>query len=779
MLCSFFRKSRYQPIISRAYSSVVVVLVLYLTFASIASASVTEDELAFDDVTIQVSDMLTRLGYRGEPISYALLNRTRVKSVAQASRPIEITAIRGERENFQLLLFTDTEGISVNQIKLAALGQDAVDLKSTVKPEIQVYVIGDLEGIDQDGKKIGPFPDVLLPVDERDQIDSFGGIRLLVSITSKNVPTSGLFDSELLITLSNGKSIGLPLKIKLLKAEIPKIATLNTNLFSLDTPSLGYWYGLGPDSDLLGKLIDDSSDLLIQHRFAPSKAPVRLERSSNSSPVPNSAIKTGLLELDKDNRRTTAGPMFSDLGSAFSISTSLQTARNTVGNVLSHRWFGRDSGYLLSLENNHLIFSAKVAELRHPDSEKRQKYHQVMLAAQWPQDEKEHTVRVDVNQSVWTIYIDDAIASSIEVTGPIEDAPGAWLTFGPLSQKFAIKRPSWVSRVRSKDADEILPFYFDAFEENVSLKLNDMRLLTTDRYEDWLQKTVEEGQFVNDFRWRFERNPFTTSKRIRSLEQSILNRGFVSLPFDEATTGGRLKKNLTFARHIKNESPLVRRLHTLGSMRVTHPTRSKRLAALRVYEGNVDIWSARMSLLTEQKEFFDARLKAGDELSPYIHNVNIVENEDVLILGRIFLSRLGALGISHVSFWNTTLWFQPSNANRPMRNLEETPFGFKVSKRNPSGIGAGMIFYPGKSGLLSSLRAIGWQDGIEDLEMLRYVEGIDRSTIRRQKQLELEALLETLAQSFGEYRHVIEVRTSDAKTIKYMRKRLESILEGL
>ena len=167
-----------------------------------------------------------------------------------------------------------------------------------------------------------------------------------------------------MITLDDGTRFVVPLDVIVHDVSLPSTSSVGTNLFSLDVPSIAYRYGADFDSRALVRLVEGGSRLLASHRIVPDLA--------TASPTPDSgrplptvlepaAGEPFVLGFAPGDAAMLAGPMFEDMGDRFAIELDATVPTGAPdGTLLRHAWFGRPSGYAVSLEDGRLSFSARV-----------------------------------------------------------------------------------------------------------------------------------------------------------------------------------------------------------------------------------------------------------------------------------------------------------------------------------------------------------------------------------------------------------------------------------
>ena len=109
-------------------------------------------------------------------------------------------------------------------------------------------------------------------------------------------------------------------------------------------------------------------------------------------------------------------------------------------------------------------------------------------------------------------------------------------------------------------------------------------------------------------------------------------------------------------------------------------------------------------------------------------------------------------------------------------------WGFWTTRRNPSGIICGSIFWPGKDCVLNSIRAENWREGIEDYEYLHLLKTqLDRAAAGRTGKAieEANSLLDEVANMRVYGQQFASPPTTDASWILDHRTRIGEAIESL
>jgi hypothetical protein len=108
-------------------------------------------------------------------------------------------------------------------------------------------------------------------------------------------------------------------------------------------------------------------------------------------------------------------------------------------------------------------------------------------------------------------------------------------------------------------------------------------------------------------------------------------------------------------------------------------------------------------------------------------------------------------------------------------------WGFWTTRRNPSGITCGCLFWPGPDGVLNSIRAENWREGIEDYEYLYLLRQWRERAGQAAPQAAQEAdqLLKEVSDMHPYGRHFSQPPTTDPTWILDRRRRMAGVIEAL
>lgn len=704
----------------------VLLLVALFLYSPIGVTANQKTAVVFDDVDITLSDTFERLQYEGEAIGYLTSKdiATTTTYPPTTTKPYRLYSSRASSEGLQLRIATQLDGLTVSGISVSGLIHE---LGSDELPKPSAYLVGNVYDINSVSDMDDKYPDALIPleqVDEGELVTMSGGLRFFFDVHVPLVAEAGLYTGTITIQFAGGSAVQVPVEILVWDFQLPDVPSVTTQLFALDARSIAYWYGLDPSAPELETILVEGIDLLNQHRLgSASIPPFELDVTSKH---PKKSADSGFIQFSKGNLVESHVAKFDQLANDFTINLDISFDQKSSGNIVKHQWHNRQSGYSFSYENGEITLQAWVRDVSAPNNVE----PQLLSLSQAVNKTKDvHNIQIKFAGGRVELDVDGATAVS-ETSNRMIPAEGGWVTIGSSKSSFSLFSLNWaMPSGESTEYEFVNAFsaHSDHYVTNKNNRGSEHGSLHAEQLRRWTKQAVDFSQYANDIRTHSDWNRVARVVEKFQLIDDVLDldKFYVSLPHDEAYLSENADRNIQYAKQIRAEFSGVDIFHTFGAMRGLGMTAKRRLDALEKFQPHVSIFSIRPSVFFEQKEsFFDSQLPSNSSVSLYVHDVNIVERDDVLLLGRGFFWSLFDLGLSKVSFWNTSLWFQPEKTGRPARTIERRPDGFAVSKRNPSGIGAGMIFYPGRTGLLPSLRSIAWREGLEDYETLKLVQSV-------------------------------------------------------
>lgn len=706
-------------------NAMTLVCCVFLTLSSwcMASAKAAE-QIVLDDIEVTLSESFERLGYEGFSMTYkpagnslpALVNNYTDSEVDS----YVVHSAKAAHQGVQMRVVAAAEEKIITNMQVSSFSNSDSD-SVLLKPV--VYIVGNLSELGPASGRGDTYPDALIPLSDVQQAMTFaGGARFLLDFSIPSSALAGNYQGYVEIGFSDGPGISIPLEIIVWDFEIPAAHSVAMQLFQLDKRSIAYWYGLDPWDPALTKILTDGAELLVDHRFSLSSVlPFSVEKLIN---VPVLSEGRDYIQFDRGQTLEKHVAKFEQLGNTFSVNLQVKFDKDSSGVFLRHQWHNRQSGYRLSFGEGVVSVESWTrgdANVSGSDPAPLTLVQTVNSSAEW------HDVKFEVNEDMWTLSVDGVTVTEKRDRRMIP-AEGGWVTVGSKYSQFRLYGIDWAFVSGKSDQAENSSSYSlwaNELAQKSKKSGSESELINTEWLRRWTEFSLKSSSHVNDLKFRLRETADHLAKTYTSVNDLISdNDGYVSLPHDEAYMGPNADKNIQFAKSIKQKLPGLDIFHTFGAMRGAEMSKNTRADILEKFRPYVDIYSLRPNVYFEHEKIFDEIASDGGSVSMYIHDVNIVERDDALLLGRGFFWSLHELGISKVSFWNTSLWFQPEKTGRPARVLESAKDGFSVTKRNPSGLGAGMIFYPGDNGLIPSLRSVAWRDGLEDYEMLKMLESV-------------------------------------------------------
>lgn len=715
-----------------------VSVVIGLLTAFDAGASVLVDDRHVG-MRFIIADMDRDISYSGRNGLYGLkdIPVTETNHRITGSRA-KLKIIKGNSRYLQLTIISPQKDISVSSVGITT------GLDEEISSE-KIWLIGDVEKIDETKTSVEYYADPLFPISNiKTPMMSRKGIRFVLEFDANGIKNKELAVRYIHVEFTSGEQIVFPVEIRAFYLKMDNDSKIVSNHFILDEDSLAYWYGYDKGSSKFEQIKRNSFELLEWHGLSASSTLIKSVSSSKISP--NCELKNNLtnFEITDCEGIVLSAPKFSDLKKGFELNLSIRIL-GSVGkrrNILSYSWKNRQSGFSIRTDGKNIYFESFLENVVKRKKINFQKNEMpINISGSLPIDTTVDWQKVGIliTRNNIAFNVNSAAMSKINLGKSIAPAYGGTVKLGGEG-KLVLRDISW--EIGAEDEEKIIieSYRLENIVERVSDIYNANTTLNVVK-SGWKGLDPDALLFpVNDLRTERRQEVSEIIDTINFIESvNKVHGGFVTLPVDEATIGLGLETNLDFVKEFRKQNQTVPILHTFGSMRANHKSKAARTDALSLYDNLVDIWSVRSSLFVEQEEFFQKQLDKGKEVSIYIHDVAVVENNSTFRNGRKYFWWLYANSINRISFWNVNLWFQPLKVNRPARFMMASEFGFGVSQRNPSGIGAGTIFYPSNNTLLPSIRSLSWKVGIQDHSMLKAFENLAK---KNKANLDIKSKLE-------------------------------------
>lgn len=733
---------------------------------------------------------------------------------------VSLGLARGEYEPFQVIVTPKTADLTVGKVQL----EDLVHADGRARipgSEVQVNLVGYVWGTDyrsgRAGVSEGPYPDVLFPEGHRDVADKGTNYSLWLTVHAPMDAQAGEYTARLTLDIG-GRPVTVPLRVRVWDFALPEVAPVATSLFGFAWNHLCYWYGVAPWEERARDLMADALQLFARNRFSPYIPPyprIRYEDFPRRGESPHGPT----LEFSPEQDITLASPRFDTMLDGFTLCFWLKA--DAEGPLLDHRFGGRPSGLWAALKDNQLVFHLGYGTSRRPPTDGSDipenfdaddpdqpgpkptpaAVSYARVAADFPTDGAWRHVTLQYDGARIRIFLDGRPVAEAATLRPFM---GSWtpIRFGGSGADFALTGPRWFDKpleaqqiaaemnARAPVAGALLAYDLadDKYDfprpppDVTSAELDDQWFW---QWVDWTQANglhlsgLPRPQDPQDL-------PSFVEKYYQPLaERGMLDRGFVRLPNDEAFGNERAVHNQRWAAALRRLMPGLRTHQTLGVMGGARTDWATRDRFVREYHGLVDIWAMRPLILQGLwSGNFKERVAAGDEMAPYIHAQCWMTRAETPLVGRLFFWYLKKFGANRCTLWITNLWFQAirPDGRRAERRTWEDPWGFIVSKRNRC-IGDGTIFWPGRDGVLSSIRAESWRDGIEDYAYFNLLEsrlaqaraaGAPEQLIARG-----QAALEAIAHLPVYGRHWEVLPDNDSGTPLNQRTRIAELIEEL
>jgi hypothetical protein len=699
---------------------------------------------------------------------------------------IRLAAAAHEYEPLQIIITPRSKALTITGLEVSDLlregGPGKIDRRH-VSRNLVGYVWGK-EGT----RDVGPFPDVLLPWQQQRVAEPGHNYTIWLTFYVPPGTPSGDYYGQVTVEIDGERVKPVPIRLHVWDFELPRQTHVATQLFGLDVNSLCYWYGVAPWQERALKLMCDFHENMARHRFSPSNTPAVARPTFETFPSQIAGRVGKCLKL-RSGPFSLPGPRFEQMSEGLTVCFWLQCDQPDVGNVLKQQWHGRPSGYWMRIRSGKFEASVGYGIADQPQS--------ATAAAGWDADANWHHVALGYQPGTLRLFLDGHQADERKLSHNLSPSYSI-VTVGGADARFAIDEIRWAARALSarqirEEMESSQPVHcrlaacsFDSPEFDFSDRARGPSTEARDKtwFEQWVDWCQQRGLFLNGLPrpHKPEDLPTYAQRYYQPLAaRQLLQRAYVRLPHDEASSGARAEENRRWSRAIHGVAPELQRHQTLGNMGGSRTTSKERAEGIRAYFGLVDIWSVRPLIFNRHGDLFHPRVEAGDNISLYIHDCDTVER-DAATSGRFFFWYLWKYDLNMCTLWRTNLWFQPGSVGRkPERRTWAVDWGFWTTRRNPSGITCGCLFWPGPDGVLNSIRAENWREGVEDYEYLYLLRQWRQRAGRAASQTAQEAdrLFREVSEMPPQGRHFSQPPTTDPSWIFDRRQRMARLIETL
>jgi hypothetical protein len=685
-------------------------------------------------------------------------------------RSIEIWAARREYESFQIVLTPKTKDTTILDVQISDfVKMDNPGIK-ICKERIQQNLIGYIWGEipprgDQwmkeakPGDVLGPYPDILMPAKEWKTAAAGKNYTLWFTVQVPADAAAGMYKGSVVIQTAEAGLLMVPVELTVWNFELPAECSIDSNLMSLDISSLCYFYRTAPWEERVRELVDQWAELMVQHRFSPALIPEFPRPDVRNFPSrADGRFGKGL--LFNGNEMTLAGPDDWQMRERFTLSFWLKTSQGSNGRILEEQWLSalqspsglRPVGHSILLTDGMLVASIGHDTWNPTDEMETRPFEQLgvrwktgpefsTVRAVWPDDEQWHYVTFLYAPGRLELFIDAKPVAAVPLNDTMVPSYGIAALGGPES-RFAIDEIRWsaaalspeqiASEMKSAEpVDAMLSAY--GFEEKLyDFDVQKKRYAEEGSDEEYAFKRAAwwmgRGLYINTLEASFittlDALPQVRQRCEKLRDLGLLGKCVFVVPHDETPFGPKAEENRAFAKAVHEQIPGLKTYMTLGGMKGGASSKKEKADAIAAYRGYVDVWSMIPSVFDQFYEtHFKSYIAEGAKFSPYIHRTDITQDDMTTAASRRFFWYLWKYDIDMFTLWCTTLWSQPSKMGETRAAKRTWPVerGLQTIKRN-NGIMDGAMFYPGRNGLLGSIRASCWRDGIEDYEYLKILE---------------------------------------------------------
>lgn len=686
---------------------------------------------------------------------------------AQQSRMqgIRLAAARREYESFQLILTPRQKDLTVQGVSITDFVM--ADGVATISSEhIQQNLVGYISGEIQPrgdqwlktaspGEVMGPFPDILMPVGSWQTAMVGMNYNLWFTIQIPVDAAAGIYSATLSLQIVEADLLEVPIELTVWDFELPLETAIDSHLMSLDLSSLCYTYRVAPWEDRALELVDQWAQLMVRHRFSPALVPEAPRPDIRRFPAQVDGPRGQALAFD-GSEITLAGPDDHQMRDRFTLCFWLKTLAGSEGRIVEEQWLSalqspaglRPVGHSVRLEDGNLVAEIGHGTWNPTDPMEARQFEQLgvdwksgpthsAVHTPWPDDEQWHHVAFVYAPGQLQFLVDGQPVAQTTLNDVMSPSYGIVALGGPQS-RFDISELRWTDVALSpsqviaemNSPEPVVPALsaYDFSETLYQFETQRARYAAEGADEEFALSRAawwaDRGLYINTFSTAFATGlddlPALGQRCELLRTKGLLDRCVLVVPHDETPFGPRAEENRRFAQEVHRQIPGLRVYMTLGGMKGLASTKQEKADAIAAYGGAIDVWSMIPSIFTTFHEtHFGDYIAAGAEFSPYIHRTDVVQDDLTTAASRRFFWYLWKYDIDMFTLWCTTLWSQPSKMGETRAAKRTWPVerGLQTIKRN-HGISDGTLFYPGPDGLLGSIRASCWRDGMEDFEYL-------------------------------------------------------------
>ena len=658
---------------------------------------------------------------------------------------ISISAAPREREPFQIVI-TPRNGkpLRIGKAEIADFVRQNRGGRIAAE-HVDVNLVGYVWAEDpKTGKTThGPYADVLFPEGHRTAAELGLNYNLWFTVHVPPGTAAGTYEASVTLNVDGADLRPIPVSLRVWGFELPVGTHVDTQLFNLTLDSLSYYYGVPYWHDRAQALVRDWAERMARHRFSLYATPPVQRPAFETFPKRGDGAFGKHLAFD-GNALPLAGLDDHHLRDGFTLCCWVRTRNDRPARVFAHHWGNRPVGSDLTIEDGRLVAGIGLG---FPTRAQKKVPQRATVSAPWPKDRNWRHVALRCDARSVELHLDGRLAAKEVIPYRYAPALNAFqLGSSEPGEQFDLDELRWADRALSEteiraemQARNPLHATFASFSFEEDLYNFEKRIepgsseeLDAKWFWQWVEWARRRGLFLNDLKplrqiaadddealREFARTYYTQLR-----DRGILSKTYVRLPSDEGVYGARRERNIKFARAVGRYMPELKRHQTLGAMHWGQTSKQEKREAIEAFVGHVDVWSmVPLVMTTFHDDVFKNRVAAGDEICLYINRTEAIQHEASLPAARFFLWYLWKYDLNMLNYWGTTLWSQPDKGSKPEKRTWEVDWGFRFWRRNPSpSMTAAVLFWPGKDGLLDSIRAENWREGIEDYEHLILLE---------------------------------------------------------